>query len=29
MNPEPGVHVRVRTFVSRTASSDYSALKPD
>jgi hypothetical protein len=22
-NPEPGVHVRVRTFVMRTAKSDY------
>jgi hypothetical protein len=29
MNPEPGVHVRVRTFVSRTAASDYQAFKPD
>jgi hypothetical protein len=24
-NPEPGVHVRVRTYVSRTARSDYSS----
>lgn len=27
-NPEPGVHVRVRTFVSRTAASDYAAFQP-
>jgi hypothetical protein len=27
-NPEPGVHVRVRTYVSRTAASDYSAFQP-
>jgi hypothetical protein len=24
-NPEPGVHVRVRTYISRDATSDYSA----
>jgi hypothetical protein len=29
MNPEPGVHVRVRTFVSRAAASDYQAFRPD
>ena len=29
MNPEPGVHVRVRTFVARNASSDYQAFRPD
>jgi hypothetical protein len=28
-NPEPGVHVRVRTFVTRTAKSDYSSFSPD
>jgi hypothetical protein len=27
-NPEPSVHIRVRTFVSRTATSDYSAFQP-
>jgi hypothetical protein len=27
-NPEPSVHVRVRTFVLRTAESDYSAFSP-
>jgi hypothetical protein len=27
-NPEPGVHVRVRTYVSRNARSDYSAFVP-
>lgn len=27
INPEPGVHVRVRTFVSRTATSDYQAFQ--
>jgi hypothetical protein len=27
-NPDPGVHVRVRTFVSRNAESDYSAYSP-
>jgi hypothetical protein len=27
-NPEPGVHVRVRTFVSRHAESDYGAFSP-
>lgn len=27
-NPEPGVHVRVRTFVSRAAISDYLAFQP-
>jgi len=27
-NPEPGVHVRVRTFVSRTAKSDYTSFTP-
>jgi hypothetical protein len=25
LNPEPGVHVRVRTFISRDAQSDYRA----
>jgi hypothetical protein len=29
MNPETQVHVRVRTLVSRTAQSDYSAFIPD
>jgi hypothetical protein len=29
MNPEPGVHIRVRTFVSRAAMSDYQAFRPD
>jgi hypothetical protein len=28
-NPEPGVHVRVRTFVSRTAKSDYTSFTPN
>lgn len=28
-NPEPGVHVRVRTYVSRSAESDYSAYIPE
>jgi hypothetical protein len=27
-NPEPGVHVRVRTYVSRNAESDYGAFMP-
>ena len=27
-NPEPGVHVRVRTFVARDAQSDYAAFAP-
>lgn len=27
-NPEPGVHVRVRTYVSRDAESDYRAFTP-
>jgi len=29
MNPETQVHVRVRTLVSRTAQSDYTAFVPD
>ena len=27
-NPDPGVHVRVRTYVSRTAESDYGVFSP-
>jgi SIR2-like protein len=27
-NPEPGVHVRVRTYISRDAESDYGAFSP-
>jgi hypothetical protein len=27
-NPEPGVHVRVRTYIARAAESDYSAFAP-
>ena len=27
-NPEPGVHVRVRTYISREADSDYRAFSP-
>jgi hypothetical protein len=29
MNPETGVHVRVRTLVSRSARSDYTAFSPE
>ena len=29
VNPEPSVHVRVRTFVSRSAASNYQAFGPD
>jgi hypothetical protein len=28
VNPEPGVHVRMRTFVARSATSDYQAFSP-
>ncbi len=28
-NPEPSVHIRVRTYVSRTAESDYRSFRPD